>query len=167
MAPAAPVEVRCQVTPRTIQWTSPSTQPHKNKGFYGARICGISVTNLSQSGWNFPHFETGSPVSQETPPSWATRGVLSPQTALNYAVEDGERTWLVSGLSAILMGNNKNSERFAHDVHRETVSGELALPSGYGEQDVSTSGAAGKCSKNKRKYACVPFGAFFQSLSIT
>ena len=134
MTPAAPVEVRCQVTPRTIldasQWTPPSTQPYKNKGFCGARICRIRVTNLSQSGWNFPRFEPGGPVSQETPPSWGNRSVLSAQTALNYAAEDGERTWLVSGLSAILMGNNKNSERFAHEVYRETVSGELALPSG-------------------------------------
>ena len=59
-----------------------------------------------------------------------------PQTVLSYAAEDGEGTRPASGLSAILMGNTKNSEHSAHELCQETISGAPALPSGCGEQGV-------------------------------
>ena len=65
-----------------------------------------------------------------------TRMSCHPQMVLNYAAEDGERTWPISGLSAILTGNSKNSEQSARELCQETVSGEPALPSGCGEQGV-------------------------------
>lgn len=64
-----------------------------------------------------------------------------PQTVLNYAAEDGEGTGPISGLSAILTGNTKNSEHSARELCQETVSGEPALPSGCGEQHVPSRAA--------------------------
>lgn len=68
-----------QVNPRNIldasQWTLPNWQ-RKVRGSVAPEGSGVTV--LSQSARNFPYFQTGSSVSQETPPSRVNQDVSPP-----------------------------------------------------------------------------------------
>ena len=79
MAPAAPVDMT-KWTPE-ILWIllSRLLYPRSSTRMRGsAARDGSGVTILSQSARNFPYFQTGSSVSQETPPPRANQDVLPP-----------------------------------------------------------------------------------------